>query len=73
MTDFSKLNDKEIDLMLKLNLDKKKEADDLLRNLSKTDEKEVAEDKKEENLDEQDEENEENDEKDGSSEEETTE
>ena len=59
MTDFSKLSDKEIDLMFKLNLDKKKEAYDLLRNLSKTDEKEVEEDKK--------------DEKEGSSEEETTE
>ena len=70
MTDFSKLSDKEIDLMFKLNIDKKKEAYDLLRNLSKTDEKEVDEDEKDENLDEQ---NEENKEKDGSSEEETTE
>lgn len=70
MTDFSKLSDKEIDLMFKLNLDKKKEAYDLLRNLSKTDGKEAEEDKKYENLDEQDTENEE---KDGSSEEETTE
>lgn len=63
MTDFSKLSDKEIDLMFKLNLDKKKEAYDLLRNLSKTDEKD-------EKLDEQNKENKEND---GSSEEETTE
>lgn len=58
MVDFSKLSDKEIDLMFKLNLDKKKEAYDLLRNLSKKDEKEVEEDKKDENLDEQNEENE---------------
>lgn len=66
MTDFSKLSDKEIDLMFKLNLDKKKEAYDLLRNLSKTDENEVEED-------EQIDEDEETDEKDGSSEVETTE
>ena len=64
MTDFTKLSDKEIDLMFKLNLDKKKEAYDLLRNLSKTDEKEDEEDKKDENLDEHNEENEENEKKD---------
>lgn len=51
MTDFSKLTDKELDLMFKLNLDKKKEAYELLRKFSSIKDEEINNNENEENLD----------------------